>query len=100
MNDFEDAHRVDDNGTIQPERRTPSSTKKEGCDHGVTFNKEEAQKLLGEYQPTTDLEFLMGNPKATELREKWPRLSGKCPKGCGFEGIAYASYEHYVLGDW
>lgn len=23
-----------------------------------------------------------------------------CPKGCGFEGVYYASYLHYLTGDW
>jgi hypothetical protein len=53
------------------------------CDHGVTFDAE-AAKGLDEY----------------EVRRRWPRGWGPCPKGCGFSGIAYASYEHYIMGDW
>lgn len=60
-----------------------SDTDKESCDHGVTFDESEAKGL-----------------DAREVREKWPRLFGKCPKGCGYVGIAYASYAHYLYGDW
>lgn len=55
------------------------------CDHGVTFD-EDAYKVekLSEQ----------------EIRKRYPRLDGLCPKGCGFRGIAYASYLHYIAGDW
>lgn len=53
------------------------------CDHGVTFDKEAAVGL-----------------SASEIRRRWPRCGGHCPKGCGYHGIAYASYEHYTMGDW
>lgn len=56
---------------------------KPGCDHGVAFDRE-ASKGLDAY----------------EVRRRWPRLDGKCPKGCGYSGIAYASSEHYYSGDW
>jgi hypothetical protein len=59
---------------------------KPGCDHGVVFDYQEYQKTP--------------NMSAAEVQTKWPRGWGKCPKGCGFEGIAYASYEHYIAGDW
>lgn len=55
------------------------------CDHGVTFDEKEASK-----QDMT----------APAVRKRWPRLFGKCPKGCGFDGIGYASYAHYIYGDW
>lgn len=55
------------------------------CDHGVTFWHEEAKRL---------------NLSARQVRERWPRLFGDCPKGCGFHGIAYASYAHFIYGDW
>lgn len=45
-------------------------------------------------------EFLAGSPAVSEIRRRWPRLQGACPKGCGFRGIGYASWEHYLLGDW
>ncbi len=34
-----------------------------------------------------------------EVRQLWPRFYGTCLK-CGFSGIAYQSYAHYVCGDW
>lgn len=53
------------------------------CDHGVTF----------------DLADCCG-ATAHEVRARYPRLFGECPRGCGYSGIAYASKEHYVWGDW
>lgn len=34
-----------------------------------------------------------------EIRKHWPRFFGKCPD-CDFNGIMYASYAHYIFGDW
>jgi len=56
---------------------------KNKCDHGVIYKSEEAKSM-----------------SANEVRTKFPRLHGQCPKGCGYNGIAYASMEHYVRGDW
>jgi len=70
---------------------------KEKCDHGITFDAEAARALLASGTVTN---FILGNDQAPEVRRCWPRLNGKCPKGCGYEGIAYASTEHYVAGDW
>jgi len=53
------------------------------CDHGVSFDKAAAEGL----QPA-------------EVRVRWPRLFGRCPKGCGYNGLYYASLQHYVAGDW
>lgn len=53
------------------------------CDHGVTFDN--ASGVVA---------------SATEVRRRWPRLHGPCPKGCGFNGIAYASRAHMIAGDW
>lgn len=53
------------------------------CDHGLTFDYEAAKGL-----------------SSAEVKHRWPRLFGPCPKGCGYSGIAYASYEHYICGDW
>ena len=53
------------------------------CTHGVTFDRDAARGL-----------------DAREVRRRWPRLFGPCPLGCGFDGIGYASYEHYIMGDW
>jgi hypothetical protein len=52
------------------------------CNHGVTFDPEAARDL-----------------SADEVRRRWPRFSGFCFR-CGFSGIFYASFEHYVAGDW
>ena len=54
------------------------------CDHGVTFDEEDAKKIGDAY----------------EIRKKYPRGWGPCPKGCGYNGIAYASTLHYLMGDW
>lgn len=62
---------------------TDESKKETPCDHGVEFD-EEASKGLS----------------AAEVRKRWPRGWGPCPKGCGFNGIAYASSMHYIMGDW
>jgi hypothetical protein len=56
------------------------------CNHGVFFDEIEYRK-----DP---------NISVAEIRKKWPRGFGLCPKGCGFNGIAYASYLHYIAGDW
>lgn len=61
----------------------PPGPDDEQCDHGVTFDAEAARGLA-----------------AREVRERWPRGFGPCPKGCGFTGIAYASFKHYISGDW
>ena len=70
------------------------------CDHGVTFDSAEARKLIGDWRPRNATEFTAGNPARVEIRKRWPRLCGPCPKGCGFDGIYYASQEHYSMGDW
>jgi len=70
------------------------------CDHGVAFDPVEAEKILAGWVPRDDVDFIVGNPAAGEVRRRWPRLNGACPKGCGFVGIAYASQEHYRAGDW
>lgn len=72
----------------------------ETCDHGVTFDKEEADKILAGWFPKSVEDFIMGNPGSDEVRKRWPRLHGVCPKGCGYQGIAYASTYHYIAGDW
>jgi len=56
------------------------------CDHGVLFDEEEYKKTP--------------NMTAEEIRKRWPRGYGLCPKGCGFNGIYYASYIHFIAGDW
>jgi len=56
------------------------------CDHGVIFDEEEYKKHQ--------------NMSEYEVRKRWPRGWGPCPKGCGFDGIAYASWMHFIAGDW
>jgi hypothetical protein len=80
------------------------------CDHGVTFDVEAARKLFEtgiDTRVTNALGQVVGGmfgvirkATAADIRYRWPRLDGPCPKGCGFSGIAYASQTHYVYGDW
>lgn len=74
------------------------------CDHGVTFDLDEAKKILATSVLNEDddpaLAFIMGPSTTPEIRKRFPRLCGPCPKGCGYDGIAYASMEHYIYGDW
>jgi hypothetical protein len=74
------------------------------CDHGIVFDEVAACKLLEKTSPynTGDpaVDFIMGSPASNVIRKRWPRLDGLCPKGCGFNGIGYASYAHYIYGDW
>lgn len=65
--------------------RTPPA-----CDHGVTFDERAWHKA--------DVGIVMMT--AEEVRKRWPRLDGDCPKGCGYRGIAYASRLHFIAGDW
>lgn len=53
------------------------------CAHGVSFDVEKSRGM-----------------SAQEIRNRWPRLMGACPLGCGYSGISYASYDHFVAGDW
>ena len=61
------------------------SDPKAKCTHGVTFDEEAVKD---------------GNMSASAVRKIWPRLEGVCPLGCGYDGIAYASFKHYLWGDW
>lgn len=78
------------------------------CDHGIRFDKDEAMKLLeeGAKRPLVQdpaLAFILGNSAAETIRKRWPRgwFTAKSPcSGCGYVGIAYASYEHFTYGDW
>jgi hypothetical protein len=36
---------------------------------------------------------------AERVRELYPRFFGTCPD-CGAQLIQYASFEHYIAGDW
>ncbi len=70
------------------------------CNHGVTFDAAEARKLVDGWQPKDAHECIMGPPGTAAIRKRWPRLCGPCPLGCGYNGTAYASTEHYIMGDW
>lgn len=56
------------------------------CDHGVCFDEDAFRQHE--------------NMSAEEVRKRFPRHFGECPKGCGYNGIAYASMLHYIAGDW
>lgn len=77
-----------------------TETVRDSCDHGVVFDEKEARGLLGSWQPRTPAEWVVGNPNYALVRMRFPRLFGRCPKGCGFEGISYASMLHYLMGNW
>ena len=56
------------------------------CSHGILFDEVSARGL-----------------SSSEIRERWPRgsFSEQTPcVDCGYIGIAYASYKHYLAGDW
>lgn len=36
---------------------------------------------------------------SNEVRKRWPRFWGRCPD-CGEQLIKYASFAHYIAGDW
>jgi len=55
----------------------------DACGHGVTFDEVASRGMHWD-----------------EVRRRWPRLDGVCPLGCGFRGVAYASFIHYLCGDW
>jgi len=48
--------------------------------------------------PEFDAEAAKGL-SAAEVKRRWPRYEGVCPD-CGQGGAFYASYEHYLMGDW
>jgi hypothetical protein len=64
------------------------------CDHGVAFDEAAYHALPTGLLRTSSIML------RAEVRQRWPRLNGPCPKGCGFSGIAYASSMHYLAGDW
>ncbi len=66
------------------------------CPNG--FDEKAAKKLLEEWVPDDTVAFITGNTAVAEIRRRWPR-GNKCPD-CGMMGIFYASYEHYIIGDW
>lgn len=80
----------------------PLEWKSGQCKHGVMFDVEQAKAIMAEVREVNkgrssiEVAALM----VQEIRNRFPRLHGRCPLGCGFEGICYASTDHYVFGDW
>lgn len=88
--------------------------KEDGCDHGVTFDIEAASQVIRDAGDArarqrakvgAAVDFVLGDTDAVQvIRKRWPRgwftAKNPCPKGCGFVGIAYASYAHYIMGGW
>lgn len=52
------------------------------CNHGVAFDADAAKTM-----------------SSSEVKARFPRFFGTC-KLCGYSGIYYASYLHYISGDW
>ena len=57
----------------------------EGCQH---------DKIMPEFDQKA-----AAGLSSDEVRKRWPRFGGLCPD-CGTWTVAYASYEHYLAGDW
>jgi hypothetical protein len=51
-------------------------------------------KCLPEFDKSTAQKM-----SVSEIRKAFPRFSGICPD-CGNNVMVYASYEHYLMGDW
>lgn len=81
----EEVPRGEGMGAVSDERNLEREARQEACTHYKIMPKfdEEAAKGL----------------TAHEVRAKWPRFYGECPD-CGQRGIYYASYVHYIAGDW
>lgn len=62
------------------------------CDHGISFDEAKYKSFCVQHN--------RGDEQVAFIRKNWPRLDGQCPKGCGYVGIYYASFLHYVAGDW
>ena len=48
--------------------------------------------------PEFDEQAAMGL-STDEIKRRWPRYFGPC-SSCDFNGVLYASYAHYLAGDW
>jgi hypothetical protein len=49
--------------------------------------------------PEYDHEEAIKINDAWEIKKRFPRFSGQCPD-CGACVIMYASFDHYIMGDW
>jgi hypothetical protein len=58
-----------------------------GCPHSKCMPQYDSEKVKKE------------NMSPERVRELYPRFCGQCPD-CGEQLIQYASFEHYLAGDW
>lgn len=82
-------------------KRLPRLTKRQ---RKVRLNRETPEprcatcnRLFVDPEPTFDQEAAKGL-SAYEVRERWPRVTSVCK--CGATTVRYASYMHYLSGDW
>lgn len=59
-----------------------TSSDRDACMHGIAFDEEAARGM-----------------NSHDVRKRWPRLMGRC-EHCGYDGIYYASWAHFIAGDW
>jgi hypothetical protein len=67
------------------ERDLSREAREEACTH---------YKIMPKFDPVASIGLT-----SSEVRKRWPRGAGTCPD-CGRGGIFYASYMHYLAGDW
>jgi hypothetical protein len=61
-----------------------------------TMNNQEEQDCVGEHQKLVTFDPVQARDmSSTEIRKRFPRIT--CQE-CGT--VVYASYEHYIAGDW
>jgi hypothetical protein len=72
-------------------------------------NKTDLEKLIDLSKDTDFLKKLEEDPWFREMSQYGKDLAKRneeahkkwlCPKGCGYNGIYYASAAHYSYGDW
>lgn len=66
---------------------------------GFKLDPETCPHTAAAAQVTFDAEAAKDISDAYEIRRRWPRFMGECPD-CGGNVIVYASYAHYIAGDW
>jgi len=50
-------------------------------------------------EPDFDEDAAAAGLGSDEVRKRWPRVEAACPD-CGAHVILYASFAHYLYGDW
>jgi len=70
-------------GTQDDAEREDQKERQRECTHGITFDEVQGLRM-----------------SPINVRRLWPRLFGPCPLGCGYSGIYYASWAHFIAGDW